>query len=163
MERREFLKTALGSLAFLGVLKGAYASEVPEAIRKYRERYFPAPSGNFKNIMRLKNRENPTVLERKHVPAIIAPHMVGAGEWFEVKVKVGFMMTHPSTPKHWITKIVLLSNGQKIAETEYPVGGVAASEATFKIRLNQSARLEAIENCNLHGTWISDPFEVKVV
>ena len=163
MERREFLKTALGSLAFLGVLKGAYAYEMPEELKKYQQKYFPGSSGEFKNLKRLKNRQNPSVLERKHVPAIIAPRMVGAGEWFEVKVKVGFMMTHPSTPKHWITKIILLRNGQKIAEMDYPVGGVAASEATFKIRLNQSARLEAVENCNLHGTWISDPFEVKVV
>ena len=130
---------------------------MPEEIKKY------LGQKSEEKLKRLENRSNPTMLERKHVPAIIAPKVVGAGEWFEVKVKVGFMKTHPSTPKHWITKICLLCDGKKIAETLYPVGGTSAPEAVFKIRLNNSAKLEAIENCNLHGTWISDPFEVKVL
>ncbi len=163
MERREFLKGALGSLAFLTLLREANAYEVkmPEKLKEYKAKYLGQEKKE--EFLRLKDRKNPSLLEKKHVPAIIAPKVVGAGEWFEVKVKVGFMVTHPSTPKHWITKIYLLRNGEKIAETLYPVGGVAASEATFKIRLDQSAKLEAVEHCNLHGTWISDPFEIKVI
>ncbi len=163
MERRAFLKGALGGLALLAAFKEAKAYDFQEKIKEYKEKYVSGASQKGEKLLRLKNRENPSLLEKKHVPAIIAPKVVGAGEWFEVKVKVGFMVTHPSTPKHWITKIYLLSDGQKIAEVNYPLGGVAASEATFKIRLDKSAKLEAVENCNLHGTWISDPFEIKVV
>ncbi|NPA48694.1 MAG: hypothetical protein GXO20_01810 [Thermodesulfobacteria bacterium] len=163
MERRDFLKGALGGLALLATLKEANAYDFERKIKEYRDKYVPAAKEEGEGFLRLKNRNNPSMMEKKHVPAIIAPRVVGAGEWFEVKVKVGFMVTHPSTPKHWITKIYLLADGRKIAEVDYPVGGVAASEATFKIRLNQSTKLEAVENCNLHGTWISDPFEIKVI
>lgn len=163
MGRRDFLKGVLGGLAFLVSLKEARAYNFEEKVKEYKEKYIPSAKKEDKKLNRLKNRENPSLLEKKHVPAIIAPKVVGSGEWFEVKVKVGFMVTHPSKPNHWITKISLLANGQKIAEVDYPVGGVAASEATFKIRLEKDTRLEAVENCNLHGTWISEPFEIRVI
>ncbi len=163
MERRDFLKGALGGLALLAAFKEAGAYDFKEKVKEYKEKYMPGSGGEGGGFLRLKNRENPTLMEKKHVPAIIAPRVVGAGEWFEVKVKVGFMVTHPSKPDHWITKIYLLCDGKKVAEMKYPVGGVGASEATFKIRLHKSAKLEAVENCNLHGTWISDPFEIKVI
>ena len=113
-------------------------------------------------LLRLQNREDPSVLEQKHVPAIEAPRQVRKGRWFDVKVKVGFMREHPSNPDHWITFIKLLANGQEIAKTEFPVGGVSASSATFRIRLEETSKIEAIENCNLHGTWISDPVTLTV-
>ncbi len=143
MERRLFLKGLVTGVAFLSVPRLAQASK-------------------DEKIYRLKDPQHPTLLEKKHVPAIIAPEEVKPGEWFEVKVKVGYLVTHPSTPKHWITEIYLLCDGEKIAEVEYPRGGVAASEATFKIRLEHTARLEAIEHCNLHGTWIGEPVIVRV-
>ncbi len=145
MERRLFLKGLLGGAALLTTSRLARASE-----------------DEYHHFLRLKDPKHPSLMEKKHVPAVIAPSEVKAGEWFEVKVKVGYMIPHPSTPDHWITKIYLLCNGQKIAEVEYPIGGVVASEATFKIRLKQNARLEALEHCNLHGTWISEPVEVRV-
>ncbi|OAG27130.1 desulfoferrodoxin family protein [Thermodesulfatator autotrophicus] len=146
MERREFLKATLGGVALLSVLSQIDTVQAKE-----------------EKLLRLKNRENPSMLEKKHVPAIVAPKQVKAGKWFEVEVKVGYMVTHPSKPNHWITKICLLCDGKKIAETVYPVGGVASSSAKFVIRLEKSATLEAIENCNLHGTWIGDPVKVEVI
>ncbi len=143
MERRQVLKGLVGGVALLTAPRLAFAS-------------------GEERILRLQNPQNPSLLEKKHVPALEVPSEVGIGEWFGVKVKVGYLVPHPSTPKHWITKIYLLCNGKKIAETEYPLGGIAASEATFKIRLEQNARLEAVEHCNLHGTWISEPVEVRV-
>ena len=72
------------------------------------------------------------------------------------------MKEHPSTPEHWITSIKLLADGDPIANVAYPVGGVSASSATFRIKVEGNTRLQAIENCNLHGTWIGDPVTVSV-
>jgi superoxide reductase len=113
-------------------------------------------------LLRLQNRDDPSVGEQKHVPGIEAPANATKGEWFDVKVKVGYMMEHPSTPDHWITYVKLLADGQEIARTDRLVGGVSSSSATFRIKLEATIKLEAIENCNLHGTWISDPVTVTV-
>ena len=149
MERRDFIKGMLGGAALLLATRieaSGYEDKKDE-----------------KDILhRLKDPQHPTKMEKKHVPAIVAPEEVVAGEWFEVKVKVGYQITHPSTPKHWITEIKLLCDGKEVADLEYPVGGVAAPEATFKIRLERDGVLEAIEHCNLHGTWISQPVKISV-
>ncbi len=145
MERREFLKKAVVASAVIATGKSlAVASENPEG----------------KELLRLKNKENPSVLEQKHVPVIESPNKVYPSDWFDVKVKVGFMKEHPSTPKHWITMIKLLIDGKEAAETDFKVGGVSASSTTFKIRLEKASTLEAVENCNLHGTWISEPVKI---
>jgi len=146
MKRREFLlgAVAAGTLAAARPAMAGGHGGKPDA-----------------NLLRLKNREAPSVLEQKHVPAVDAPARVTGGRWFDVKVKVGFMKEHPSTPEHWITRITLLADGRKVAEAEFPEGGVASPVATFRIRIQKDARLEAVENCNLHGTWISEPVLVK--
>ncbi len=149
MKRREFLKGAILSTALLASGK-ALATEGYSGTGK-------------KGLLRLENPENPTVLEKKHVPAIDAPVKVAKDEWFEVKVRVGFMTVHPSTPKHWIDEITILVDGVEVAGTNFKVGGVSAPEASFKIRLNKTSTIEVIENCNLHGRWISDPVTVTVI
>lgn len=168
MKRREFLKTTF--LGFLGIgVTDALASEYERRKRHHEEEYkedhecehYEEHHGK-RELKRLQNRENPTVMEQKHVPLVIAPERVRSGKFFEVKVQVGFRKNHPSTPEHWITKIALLVNGKRWAKTVYPKGGVAPSEATFRIRLQSDATIEAVEHCNLHGTWISEPVRVKV-
>ena len=124
-------------------------------------------AGDYKNvntqgIKRLANREDPTISEQKHVPAIEVPGKVNPGEWFDVNVKVGFLKEHPSSHEHWITMIKLLIDGKDIASTNFKVGGKSAPNATFRVKLEKSSTLEAIEHCNLHGTWISDKINVKV-
>ena len=124
-------------------------------------------AGDYKNvnttvIKRLENREDPTISEQKHVPAIEAPEKVNSGEWFDLKVKVGFLKDHPSSPEHWITMIKLLIDGKDIAITNFKVGGKAAPIARFRVKLLKSSTVEAIEHCNLHGTWISDKINIKV-
>ncbi|WP_456370641.1 desulfoferrodoxin family protein [Thermodesulfatator atlanticus] len=160
MERRDFLKKVLGGAAAFSVLSAVNIARASEdEYHEYKSEYYEHKKEKY---LRLKNPANPSMLEKKHVPAIVAPKKVKAGEWFEVEVKVGYKVTHPSTPKHWISDIYLLCDGKKIAEVEYPVGGVASSSAKFSIRLNKSATLEAVEHCNLHGTWISKPFKIEV-
>jgi superoxide reductase len=149
MKRREFLKGAV--LSTVLVASG-------EALAT--EGYFGTGK---KGLLRLENPENPTVLEKKHVPAIDAPTKIAKNEWFEVKVRVGYMTVHPSMPKHWIDEITILVDGVEIARTDFKVGGISAPEASFKIRLNKTSTIEAIENCNIHGRWISDPVTVAVI
>ena len=112
---------------------------------------------------RLQNPAAPTLLEKKHVPGVEVPSRVRSGEWFEVRVRVGYLVPHPSTPGHWITWIELRGDGKPLARMEFPRGGVADPVAVFRIRLEKTTTLEAVENCNLHGTWISEPVRVEVV
>ena len=119
---------------------------------------------NYKgNLNRLSNKDNPSELEKKHVPAVEAPGSVKAGEWFDVKVKVGFMKKHPSTPQHWITMIKVRVDGKEIGESRFRTGGVAGPVALFRVKLDRPSTLVAIENCNLHGNWVSEPVNIKVV
>ena len=147
MNRRDVLKAAVAATGTMISGKAFAGREMHKAGQK---------------VNRLLNRDKPSMMEKKHVPAIEAPHAAGVDEWFDVKVKVGYLKEHPSTPGHWITEIKLFVDGSEIAGIEYEIGGMSASEASFRIRLNKTSRLEAVEYCNLHGTWISDPLEVKV-
>jgi superoxide reductase len=150
MDRRAFIKGTVLTAAVVASGKAfssgrAYASEE-----------------KTEGMHRLENRDNPSVLEQKHVPGIEAPEKATKGEWFDVTVKVGYMQEHPSAPDHWITFVSLLANGQEVAKTERPVGGVSASSATFRIKLEGDTKLEAVDNCNIHGTWIGEPVTVSV-
>lgn len=142
MERRLFLKGLMATAAMVGVAPRALAAE---------------------RLNRLENPHNPSTLEKKHVPAIIAPGEVRAGQWFEVQVRVGYLLPHPSLPEHWIDEISLRFEGKTIAKVNYPQGGVASSLAVFKIRLSETGTLEAVEHCNLHGWWLSEPRVIKVI
>jgi superoxide reductase len=147
MNRRTFIKGTLAAAAAVSsgrVLAGEYKHE------------------GSKELNRLTGRDNPSVLEQKHVPGIEAPPTVQSGAWFDVRIRVGFMQEHPSTPRHWITKIKLLVNGSEVAKNEFEKGGIASPHAVFSIKLDTNAKLEAVEHCNIHGTWISDPVTIKV-
>lgn len=147
MNRREFIKGILFAVVFFESGK-TYAGDYKNV--------------NTKSIKRLENREDPTISEQKHVPAIEAPEKVNPGEWFDVNVKVGFLKEHPSSPEHWITMIKLLIDGKDIASTNFKIGGKSAPIGTFRVKLEKSSVLEAIEHCNLHGTWISDQINIRV-
>jgi superoxide reductase len=149
MKRREFLKGAVLSTVLVTSGK-ALATKGYSATGK-------------EGLLRVKNRENPTDLEKKHVPAIEVPVRLIKNEWFEVKVRVGYETVHPSMPGHWIDEITMLVDGVEVARTDFKVGGVSAPEASFKIRLNKTSTIEAVENCNLHGRWISDPVTVAII
>jgi superoxide reductase len=149
MKRREFLKGAVLSTVLVTTGQAL-------ATKDYS-------STGEKGLLRLKNRENPTDLEKKHVPAIEVPVRLIKNEWFEVKIRVGYETVHPSMPNHWINEITLLVDGVEVARTDFKVGAVSAPEVSFKIRLNKTSTIEAIENCNLHGRWISDPVTVAII
>jgi superoxide reductase len=147
MQRRAFIKGTILATAVLAADK-VFAGK------------YDSPGSTTLN--QLTNRESPSVLEQKHVPALEVPQKVEAGSWFDVKVKVGFMQEHPSSPGHWITEIKLLLNGAEVAKTEFKKGGITSSFTSFRIRLEKTSTVEAVEHCNLHGTWISDSVKVEV-
>jgi len=149
MLRREFIKGVLLSSAVLAASAGELFGEGT------------GQTGGM-DINRLKNPESPSALEQKHVPAVKVPESVKPGEWFDVNVKVGFMQEHPSTGAHWITMIRLLADGDEVAATDFKSGGISAPFATFRIRLDKTSTIEAVENCNLHGTWTSQPLSITV-
>jgi superoxide reductase len=147
MNRRNFIKGVVITTAAVASGKafaGVYGSE------------------SQKSLNRLADRANPSASEQKHVPGIKAPHNTAKNEWFNVVINVGFIKEHPSTSGHWITMIKLLVDGKETARTGFKTGGISAPEATFRIRLNRTSRLEAVEHCNLHGTWISAPVKITV-
>lgn len=93
-----------------------------------------------------------TDLEKKHLPVIDAPDSVKAGEPFEVTVEVGRLLAHPNEPGHHIQWIVLLNGSLTLAMVELiPVG--ASPKVTLTITLEKTAKLRALERCNLHGEW----------
>ena len=149
MKRRDFIKGALLSSAVLAASGGRIFAEGTGQ-----------PGGM--DINRLQNTESPSALEQKHVPAVDAPASVKPGAWFDVQVKIGFMEEHPSTGGHWITMIKLLVDGNDVAMTDFKTGGISAPYATFRIKLDRASTIEAVEHCNLHGTWISQPLRIRV-
>ncbi len=58
--------------------------------------------------------------------------------------------------------IKLLVDGEAVAKNKFKVGGVSPSSTRFRVRLEKTSTIEAVENCNLHGMWISDPVRIKV-
>ena len=148
MNRREFLKGAALVTAFL-------STGTSLAYNGFEE----APG---EGLLELRNRGNPTPMEMGHVPAIETVTQVPKDDWFDVKVRVGFMKEHPSHPEHWITFIKLMVDGTYVATTEFEVGGISSSSALFRIRIADTGLLYAVAHCNLHGTWLSDAVTVNV-
>jgi superoxide reductase len=148
MNRRQFLTGAAFATAFLST-GTSWAYNGSEG----------APG---EGLLELKNRENPSPMERGHVPAIETVARVNKNEWFDVNVRVGFMKEHPSHAEHWITFIKLMVDGTYVAKTEFEVGGISSSSALFRIRIAENGLLYAVAHCNLHGTWLSDAVSVKV-
>ncbi len=146
MKRRDFIKGAILTTTI-------FAAGRPPVFAKQRN----------EDLNKLENRENPSALEQKHVPGVDAPAKVPADKWFDVKVKVGYKKEHPSTTGHWIRLMKLLVNGEEVARHTFETGGVSPSASTFTIELAKTSKVEVIADCNLHGVWISDPVEIKVV
>ena len=148
MKRRKFVKGAVATAATALV-----AGKVERAL---------ADGDKPERLNHLTNPQNPSMLEKKHVPLINAPSKVKKGQWFEVEVKVGFMVEHPSTPDHYIEEIKLFLDGHEIIELNNEAGGTTSPNGYFRLRLNKTCRMEAIAECNLHGSWMGEPLTIEV-
>jgi superoxide reductase len=120
---------------------------------KTREAPTECANDVFCGVNAVSDIDNPTDLEKKHLPVITAPEKVQKGECFEVTVEVGKLMTHPNEPGHFIQFIELYAGDTYLtrmdftAKTSCPVmkACISLDHAHGKIR--------AFERCNLHGTW----------
>ncbi len=112
----------------------------------------------------------------KHVPVIVLPSKIVAGEAFEVEVSVGKEIAHPNTTEHfinWISVYFKPAEGNliNVARFEYMTHGEAVAGANqgpayaepcskFVLKLKTPGKLIATSYCNIHGLWESEA-EVK--
>ncbi len=99
--------------------------------------------------------------KRKHTPVVEAPESVKPGEWFDVKVTVGKDIAHPNTREHWIEYVELWAGDFLVARADFQ-SERAASEVTFRVKLEETSTLKAYAYCNLHGLWQSEEVSVNV-
>ncbi len=149
MERRDFLKTAAGTLV-LGLAGDAFGVE----------RSFPTKvdQGLFDTINRAKDPAKKTPLEKSHAPFIKAPAKVKAGEPFAVEVSVGENI-HVMGPTHWIEYVELNIGNEPAGRVDFQPRGYLNPKATFTAVLSKESAPEgrvtliARQRCNLHGLW----------
>jgi superoxide reductase len=101
----------------------------------------------------VKDTDNMTDLEKKHLPVITAPESVKKGECFEVAVEVGKFMQHPNEPGHHIEFIELYADHTYLTRMEFTA---RMSCPVMKVCLSLDhihSKLRAFAHCNLHGTW----------
>jgi superoxide reductase len=101
-----------------------------------------------------------TAQDPKHTPKITAPDKVKAGEWFDVTVEVGNESRHPSLIEHHVRWIAIYKDDVEIARAYlHPV--MSTPKVTFTIRLEQSAKLRALEEPTHTAAWESSK-DIKV-
>ena len=102
-----------------------------------------------------KDKDNPSDLEKKHIPVIYAPERVKKNEPFEVKIEVGKLLAHPNEPGHFIEWIELYSGDTFLGRAHYG-GGATYPITMFKVKLSHAhGPLKVWGKCNLHGLWES--------
>ena len=101
----------------------------------------------------------------KHVPAIVAPESVKAGESCEIEVSVGKEIPHPNTLEHhiaWAALYFVVDGSQlpvELARAEFRAHGpdiIAAPVLKAMVTLPKSGTLHAVAYCNIHGLWESE-------
>ena len=101
----------------------------------------------------------------KHVPAMVAPEFVKAGETFEVEVAVGKEIPHPNTLEHhiaWAALYFVAEGSQlpvELARAEFRGHGPDIyTEPVLKatVKLAKPGTLHAVAYCNIHGLWESE-------
>jgi len=106
-----------------------------------------------------KKDELESVLKEKHVPIIKVPEKVEVGKEFEVIINVGEKVSHPNTVEHHIKWIQVFSEIEDRTHNPVHVATFdfeptfAEPKIKFKMKLEKSATLIALEYCNLHGVW----------
>lgn len=93
--------------------------------------------------------------EKKHLPAITVIKkcdLIPDG-CTDVQVKVG-EITHPMLPEHHITRIDFYIDRTFIARIHLTPGTMNPA-AGLHLKVS-SGKFAAIENCNLHGSWLSE-------
>ena len=115
----------------------------------------------FIGVNLVENMDSATELEKKHYPVITAPEKVKKGEFFEVIVEVGKIVSHPNENTHYIEFIELYADESYLGRMDFTP---RTSKPTMKINIqldHKHDKLRAFARCNLHGTWEGD-FNLKM-
>ena len=107
----------------------------------------------FCGVNTIKNKENMTDLEKKHLPVITAPGEIKRGECFEVIVEVGKVMAHPNEPSHHIEFIELYADETYLARMDFTARMTGSVMKVYVALDHIHCHLRAFAHCNLHGTW----------
>ncbi len=102
------------------------------------------------DIQRVKDPDNPTDMEQKHVPVIEAPVEAIAGEAFEVKVTVG-SVAHVMEEDHHIQWIELYINGDFVGKKELDPNDDEAAATFTVVGTEEMISAREIMNCTIHG------------
>ena len=96
---------------------------------------------------------NPTDLEKKHIPVITAPDQVEPGECFEVTVEVGKLLKHPNEPAHFIEFIELYAGRVYLARMHFTAKTTCPVMKACLSLEKDCGSLRAFGRCNIHGVW----------
>jgi superoxide reductase len=119
----------------------------------------------FASINRPKDMNNLTGLEAKHVPKLLLPPTISAGQPFALKVQVGQTM-HPIERQHYIEWVEVFLGEVWIAQVLFSAVRTQP-KAEFSLVLDAPAQIRAqippnvkadapscwAQMCNIHGTW----------
>ena len=115
----------------------------------------------FDGINSISDPNNPSDLEKRHVPDVDSPDTVELGRSFLVTAEVGAILPHPSEPNHFIEVLELYADETFLASVKL-TARTSQPRATLKVALTQPAKeLRVLAKCKLHGAWLgSRPIEV---
>ncbi len=116
----------------------------------------------FCGVNTVKDAENMTGLEKKHLPVITAPKQAERGECFEITVEVGRLMEHPNEPAHFIEFIELYVDHTYLARMDFTAGKTCPIMKLCVSLDHTHGRLRAFGHCNMHGTW-ENQAEIEVI
>ena len=107
----------------------------------------------------IKKPANPAALtdgDKKHIPVIVVNRQCGlipGGSCVDVHAKVG-EIEHVMEEKHYIRFLDYYLDLRFVARVEFaPVGCHPAAALHLKA---SSGKLTVVENCNVHGSWMSE-------
>jgi len=107
----------------------------------------------FCKVNKIEGSE-PSEMERKHTPVIEIPDTITAGEFFDVKIKVG-EIAHPNENEHFIQWIELYIVKVHLGRFDF-VAVMTKPEITIPVVLSHvglDSSFRAISRCNMHGLW----------
>lgn len=116
----------------------------------------------FCGVNMVKDMDNMTDLEKKHMPAITAPRKITRGKPFEVTIEVGKMIEHPNEPTHYIEFLELYADHTYLARIDY-TAQTTVPKAKLCLKLEHiHSKLRAFARCNIHGLWEGHmPIEIE--
>ena len=107
-----------------------------------------------REVMTVKDPENPTDFELKHTPEIIFGDVDSEG-MVEVYVKVGSKgVVHPNDENHWIDIVSIYSGG--LVSSEKYKNNNNTEFGPYLIKVNKGDKVRVAIGCNLHGFWSNE-------